>query len=89
MLLWKLLQKKNINVSGYLLVGGMSIGWGMFNLVEGIIDHHILKLHNVLEISAYPDLWNYSFLLLGLILILLGWRWVKMGETSARFMVSK
>lgn len=64
-LLWKLLNRTNINRSGYLLLGGMSMGWGLFNLVEGIIDHHILKLHNVRELSPDQDIWNYGFLALG------------------------
>jgi len=53
-LLWKLLWRKDIDRSGNLLIGGMLLGWGIFNIVEGIIDHHLLKLHNVKEISANP-----------------------------------
>jgi len=25
------------------------IGWGLFNLVEGVVDHHILTIHHVRE----------------------------------------
>jgi uncharacterized membrane protein len=72
-LLWKLLYRKDINRSGYLFTGGMLIGWGVFNIVEGVIDHHLLKLHNVREISANPEIWNYGFLGLSIILILIGY----------------
>lgn len=82
-LLWKLLHKKNLNKSGYLLLGGMAMGWGLFNLVEGIIDHHMLALHNVREVSPDKTLWNYGFLGFGILLLLLGWWWKKVGERSA------
>lgn len=71
-LLWKLLYRKDINRSGYLLSGGMLLGWGLFNIVEGVIDHHLLKLHNVRELSANPEMWNYGFLGLSVTLILIG-----------------
>lgn len=28
-------------------VGGLLIGWGGFNLVEGLVDHHLLRVHHV------------------------------------------
>ncbi|RYF47809.1 MAG: DUF2243 domain-containing protein, partial [Cytophagaceae bacterium] len=41
-LLWKLLKRNDINRSGKLLSGGLLLGWGLFNIVEGVIDHHLL-----------------------------------------------
>ena len=29
------------------LVGGLLAGWGAFNVVEGIVDHHLLGVHHV------------------------------------------
>ena len=72
-LLWKVLRKSNVNSSGNLLVGGMLAGWGVFNLVEGIINHQILEMHNVREITNNKELWNYGFLLFGILLLLFGW----------------
>ena len=72
MLLWKLLYRRDINRSGHLLSGGMLAGWGIFNIVEGMIDHHLLKLHNVRELSANPEIWNYGFLGISAVLILVG-----------------
>ncbi len=57
----RLLKKKNINPSPKLVLGGFFAGWGLFNFVEGIIHHHILKFHNVKEFSQNPDIWNYGF----------------------------
>jgi uncharacterized membrane protein len=79
-LLWRLLMKVNINRSGYLLTGGLLSGWGLFNLVEGIIDHQILKLHNVNEYAMNPELWNVGFLIFGVLLLLIGWIYIRKGE---------
>jgi uncharacterized membrane protein len=81
-LLWKLLKKNNINTSGYLLSGGMLAGWGVFNLIEGIINHQILQMHNVREITANKDLWNYGFLLFGIALLFVGWLIIRKGKNS-------
>lgn len=56
---------------GRTLAGGMLLGWGLFNFVEGIIDHHILHLHHVVE-RLGVSIWDYAFLASGLILIAAG-----------------
>jgi LPXTG-motif cell wall-anchored protein len=68
-----LLHRKEIDRSGNLLSGGLLLGWGLFNIVEGIIDHHLLKLHNVRELSANPEIWNFSFLGLSVLMLLAGY----------------
>ncbi|MDQ3395819.1 MAG: DUF2243 domain-containing protein, partial [Bacteroidota bacterium] len=68
----RLLKKKNINPSPKLVLGGFFAGWGLFNFVEGIIHHHILKFHNVKEFSQNPDIWNYGFLASGILFMILG-----------------
>lgn len=70
--LTRLLRKKNINPSPKLAVGGFFAGWGIFNFIEGVIHHHILKFHNVKEFSTNPDLWNYGFLASGVIFTIIG-----------------
>jgi uncharacterized membrane protein len=30
-----------------MLIGWLLAGWGAFNLLEGVIDHHILGIHHV------------------------------------------
>jgi len=72
-LFWNLLQHFHINKSRNLLTGGLLCGWGIFNVLEGVINHQILKLHNVREFSSHTDLWNYGFLSFGLLLIIGGW----------------
>jgi len=71
-LLWKLYKRNDVNTSGNLLSGGIIAGWGLFNIVEGIINHHLIKLHNVREATIDPDIWNYGFLLSSLIILVVG-----------------
>jgi uncharacterized membrane protein len=58
--------------SGRRLLGGLAIGWGGFNLVEGIVDHHLLGIHHVREAAAQPLLWDLGFLALGAVLVIAG-----------------
>ena len=73
LLLWKSSKRKDIDKSGNLLIGGLFSGWGLFNIVEGVIDHHLLKLHNVREITGNIDIWNYGFLFFSVILLIAGY----------------
>jgi uncharacterized membrane protein len=55
-------------------IGQLLLGWGGFNLVEGIIDHQILGVHYVRQVPEYT-VYNLTFLAVGgVLLILLGWR---------------
>jgi uncharacterized membrane protein len=54
--------------------GQLILGWGLFNLVEGIIDHHILSLHHVRDLPVHVPAYDWLFLLIGGIgFILAGW----------------
>jgi uncharacterized membrane protein len=54
------------------LWGWILVGWGVFNLVEGIVDHHILGIHHVRS-GEYQTWWDIGFLVLGALLVLGGW----------------
>lgn len=54
------------------LWGWVLVGWGLFNLVEGVVDHHILGIHHVRS-GDNQTLWDIGFLVLGLVLIAGGW----------------
>lgn len=79
-LFWKLLHRKNIDKSGNILAGGLIAGWGLFNIVEGIIDHHLLKIHNVRELTANPEIWNYGFLIISIVMVVVGYRLIAKRE---------
>ena len=71
-LLWNAVRKSNVPLSTKTLVGAMFLGWGLFNLVEGLIDHHILHLHHVTETPNHL-LWDLIFLASGVVMIACGW----------------
>lgn len=53
------------------LVGAALIGWGLFDLVEGVIDHHLLGLHHVVERLGL-SIWDWVFLGFGAALVATG-----------------
>ena len=53
------------------LVGGLLAGFGLFNLVEGVIDHHLLHLHHVVEGPGHLK-YDLMFLASGAILLAAG-----------------
>jgi uncharacterized membrane protein len=64
--------RRGVPWSGQRLLGGMALGWGGFNLVEGLVDHHLLGLHHVREDVANPLAWDLGFLALGALLLIAG-----------------
>jgi uncharacterized membrane protein len=70
-LLWRATNRADVRRSGRVLIGSLLMGWGLFNLVEGIIDHHILGLHHVYE-AAGQSVWDWLFLTFGLSLVTAG-----------------
>jgi uncharacterized membrane protein len=60
--------------------GGMLIGWGAFNLIEGLIDHHLLGVHHVRDDIGAPLGWDLGFLTFGLLLVIAGWTLVQSGR---------
>ena len=45
--------------------GLLLLGWGLFNLVEGLIDHHLLGLHHVRDLPHHVPAYDWLFLLIG------------------------
>jgi uncharacterized membrane protein len=54
------------------LWGWVLAGWGVFNLVEGVVDHHVLGVHHVRR-GVNQTWWDLAFLMLGVLLIIGGW----------------
>lgn len=48
-------------------------GWGIFNLVEGVVDHQILGVHHVRDDLGGPLSWDIGFLVFGASLLVGGW----------------
>jgi uncharacterized membrane protein len=71
-LLWRASKKAVSAWSSRLLVGSLAIGWGLFNLVEGVIDHHLLGIHHVRP-GPNQLSWDLAFLAFGVVLAVGGW----------------
>jgi uncharacterized membrane protein len=53
-------------------VGMVLAGWGVFNLVEGIVDHALLGIHHVRDDLGGPLGWDLGFLVFGAALVAAG-----------------
>jgi uncharacterized membrane protein len=71
-LLWHAAHRPDVPRSTGTLVGSLPLGWGLFNLIEGLIDHQLLGIHHVVE-SGDHLLWDLAFLGPGMALILAVW----------------
>jgi uncharacterized membrane protein len=82
LILWRAAQRTHVRWSGKLLAGTMLIGFGLFNLVEGIVDHQLLGIHHVNE-TVPPTQWIYwdiGFLVWGALMLLWGWQLMRAGR---------
>jgi uncharacterized membrane protein len=70
-LLWRAAHRADVPWNGRVLVGAMLAGWGLFNLVEGIVDHFVLQVHHVVE-NLGLSAWDWAFLGSGVLLMLVG-----------------
>jgi uncharacterized membrane protein len=75
-------RKNEIGNSWKVFVGGIFVGGGAFNLVEGIVDHHILQVHRVKPLADNPLAYDLGFLAIGLLLVIIGFL-IKRMETNA------
>ncbi|MEG3150732.1 DUF2243 domain-containing protein [Sphingomonas sp. ZT3P38] len=75
-MLWRAVKQADVLLSGKALLGSILLGFGLFNLIEGIIDHHILHLHHVYEVMG-QSVWDYVFLGSGIALIATGWLMIR------------
>ena len=81
--LWRATSRSGIIWSVRWQIGAILIGWGVFNLAEGLIDHQLLQIHHVRDDlpPGMPKLgWDLGFLAWGALMLGLGWR---LARTSA------
>ncbi|RNG30736.1 DUF2243 domain-containing protein [Streptomyces botrytidirepellens] len=58
--------------SSRVLWGWILAGWGLFNLVEGVLDHQLLGIHHV-HGGPHQMWWDIGFLVLGALLFVGGY----------------
>ena len=81
-ILWRAAHRGHLSWSNKLLAGSLLMGWGLFNTVEGVIDHQILGVHHVNETMPRDQwvFWDSGFLLWGLAMLIVGWLLVRAGR---------
>lgn len=87
-ILWRKARHPHVDWNAKYLCGTFLIGFGLFNLVEGTINHQILGLHHVNE-TAPPEQWIYwdiGFLVWGAAMLIAGWLMLRSARraTAAR-----
>jgi len=82
-LLWRAGRRSDVPWSTRTFLGSLILGFGLLNLVEGVLDHHLLKIHNVVQ-RLGESMWDYGFLAVGGVgMILLGWWLIHSGRHDA------
>lgn len=73
-------RRKDVPWSRKVLLGGGFMGWGLFNLIEGFIDHQLLGLHHVYEYATNHLPTDLAFLASGALFLSGGWLSVRSGR---------
>jgi uncharacterized membrane protein len=81
-LLWRTAQRSHRWWSTRMLVGSVLLGFGLFNLVEGLVDHHLLGIHHVNETVPVEQwlYWDLGFLAWGALMLGGGWWLLRSGR---------
>jgi uncharacterized membrane protein len=81
--LWRAGKRADVSWSTPTLLGAALLGWGLFNFIEGLIDHQLLGLHHV-HPGSHQNGWDLAFLALGLIQIAVGGATMGIGSGDLR-----
>ena len=71
-LLFRAARHAGLAGQGRVLLGSMLAGAGLFNFLEGLIDHHLLRIHHVLPGDPHELGFDLLFLAVGVLLLLVG-----------------
>lgn len=82
-LLFQAGKRRDVPWSGRTLFGALIIGWGLFNLIEGTIDHQILNLHHVYERASDKLPFDIAFLISGALFIAFGALLLRLDKNNA------
>ncbi|MFA9446556.1 DUF2243 domain-containing protein [Egicoccus sp. AB-alg6-2] len=78
---WERRDRATADLAG--LAGLTLIGWGAFHVVDQLVFHELLGLHDIRQGAANPGIYNWSYFAIGLLLAALGWlvlrRWGRLG----------
>ncbi|HEY9891981.1 MAG TPA: DUF2243 domain-containing protein [Candidatus Sericytochromatia bacterium] len=78
-LLWRAGERRDVVWSGKIFGGSLLLGAGLFDVIEGIIDHQILGIHHV-KPGPNQLVWDVGFLIFGAVLAIIGWIVLRKGQ---------
>jgi len=81
-LLWRAGGRSDVPWSPKIFGGSLLLGAGLFNFIEGLIDHQILGIHHV-KPGPNELAWDIGFLILGAVLALVGWTVLRSGQKES------
>jgi uncharacterized membrane protein len=82
-MLWLAARAHELPTRASAFTGQMVFGWGLFNLVEGVIDHHVLSLHHVRDLPFHQPAYDWLFLAIaGVGFMVIGWLLQRSRPTS-------
>lgn len=81
-LLWQVKRRDDVRWSSAVFFGSILTGFGLFDVVEGIIDHQILGIHHV-KPGAHQLAWDIGFLALGIFFIVIGWLMIQRSQDNS------
>jgi uncharacterized membrane protein len=80
--LWKAGARRDVPWSGRTFTGALIFGWGLFNFIEGVIDHQLLGIHHVNEYAENKLPWDLAFLASGIVFLVVGWMLIGSGRND-------
>ncbi|MDF3064498.1 MAG: hypothetical protein K0R38_99 [Polyangiaceae bacterium] len=69
--LWTAARRPQVRLSSPAFGGALLLGWGLFNVVEGLVDHQLLGLHHV-HPGELEQAWDIGFILWGVAMAVVG-----------------
>jgi uncharacterized membrane protein len=79
--LWAAGKRSDVAWSTPAFVGALVMGWGVFNFVEGLIDHQVLGIHHV-HPGEGQVAWDLGFLAFGLAELAVGALVIRTGRSD-------
>lgn len=80
--LWVAGKRPDVPWSARTFVGSLFVGWGLFNVIEGIVDHQLLGIHHV-HPGENQLAWDLGFLAFGALEIVGGWAAIRAGRADS------
>lgn len=80
--LWLAGKREDVPWSTPTFVGALLMGWGLFNWIEGMIDHQMLGLHHV-HPGEHQLAWDLGFIASGMLMVAIGFAMIKAGKRDS------